>query len=284
MPRKQRWLPSRVIAEDREAASALVAAWGDPNSGTQERIRRYVSDFLRLHQEEDDIFVLMAGQMIRSGLKFSTICTYLQYCKPLLTSWSPTVRASYRSTLRMTHLAHADEDTKQIKDIDLHEAMAFVRASKGTLKHFAYILGLTGARARDLSRLRRKQIKVTNTGIRIEFRVMKNRRKRTMRAAVFFKYRDFFPASPRTLKFLKEGDKEQLLFGNWNATSFNNKSKLMNNLSSYITTKAFRRMFINRTFERLKDIEKVKTYTLHISSRTIEAFYLKGHSVPESQE
>ena len=284
MPRRQLWMPTRVLAEDREAARALAAAWADPNWGTQERVRRHVLDFLRLNQEEDNPFLLLAGQMKRCGLRFSTIVTYLQYCKPLVSSWSLPIRASYRSTLRMAHLAHADEDTKQIKDIDLQEAMAFVNASKGTLKCFAYILGLTGARARDLSRLRRKQIRVTDTGIRIEFRVMKNRRKRAMRAAVFFKYRDFFPASPRTLKYLREGDKEQSLFGNWNANSFNQKSKLMSEPLSRITTKSFRRMFINRTFERLKDVEKVKAYTLHISSRTIQAFYLKGNSVAGTQE
>ena len=125
------------------------------------------------------------------------------------------------SSPKIVALMHADADTRVTADALDGELEALMRRVTSccdpSLSAMCYLLCLTGARCRELARLRRRQIRVDISGKKrakliIQFRITKVRRSRWLRITIPFAFSLFgvFPDAA-ILSYLSEGPRDQRL-------------------------------------------------------------------------
>lgn len=271
------WWPQPAVKEDDEAAEELLMAWG-PDESTSERIRR---DF-RLFGEINSLDPLAAlkpwiGQMLRSGLGYSTADTYVGYVRTLFPRYCP-IYGRWKKALA---LAHADQDTRQHVDLNTREVRLLLdRIRDPCLSALIFILASCGCRCRDAARLRRKQILLTADGfLRIEFRILKQRRKREHKYIFKAPLNWFGPPSATARRYLELGHPEQRLFGAFFLAAACNTAlaPFYDGEQKLPTTKTFRRYFINELLSWGDgDLHLVSKYTGHFRPGTIDAFYRRS--------
>jgi integrase len=277
--RRTRWRPQAITGADRAAIAEAIAAYGDAaNAKTRERLIEDFTEFHRInHISVGEAFKPFVGQLRRCGLMWSTISTYVGYLRPLL----PELRRAYHEVRRVVDLAHADESAMHSRSpIVLSES----RNIAGVLEDVAmraavYLLTATGGRMADLRRLRRRQIKVGSKKLCVEFRVMKNRRRRGQRVVLRVPHTWSGPPTDSVLRYLAHGEPEQPLLGHLTATVVNKELLQACERLSYrrMTTYDFRKRFMQIAYEKSgNDATRAQRYTLHLSSKTVEAFYLEA--------
>lgn len=264
--RKRKWTPLLSVPEDLERADSIERLYGSANR-TPDRIRNDYIAFCRLngYTSEQGIKPFI-GQALRCGLKVGSVDTYLGYLRPLCRGLK-----SYHHWAAIVALAHADEDSKTAIDADLAALLGILDLTSLQHKPLIWLLIATGIRVRDAARLRRKQIQITEDGIlKIELRITKNRRRRRHRAHLEVPVSWSGAPSRSIVRYLNQGDPEQLLFGNYNANVVNRILKACS--VEKITTYTFRRRFFNELFEYFPP-EQARSYTLHFSEHMFHAHY-----------
>lgn len=263
------WRPAVVTTEDIAAADALDSQYGSDDR-TACRIRRQFGDFARINELGLCAAVkAFIGQATRVGLRASTLNTYLGYLAPILRHCP-----EYHRWAKIIALAHADADSRTAPDCTLSHLRKLVAKSQKHDRCLLWVMLSTGARVADLARLRRKQIQVTEAGeLQIQFRIMKNRRRRRFRVTLAVPLSWAGVPGPDTLAEIANGDPEQRLFGSHTANVVN--SILARLSTTKVTTYSFRRRYINSLFDLFEEEEKVKKYTLHLDIETVKAFYVK---------
>lgn len=271
------WWPQHAITEDVATADALMENWG-PEDSTAERIRREFKSFCEINAYDPlDALKPCIGQMLRCGLQYSTTDTYVGYVRPLFPRYSP-VYSRWKKALA---LAHADEDTCLVRDLSTQEVRRLLdKIADPCLNALIFIMASCGCRCRDAARLRRKQICFTEDGsLRIEFRILKQRRKREHRYIFKAPLNWFGPPSYRARRYLCEGHPEQRLFAAFYRADACNLSlaQFYKKEEKPPTTKTFRRYFINELMLWCnEDTRLVAKYTGHFRPGTIDAFYRRA--------
>ena len=279
--RPRKWQPTLVTEADQQRMTELESKYGSDDK-TAKRVRDEYLAFCFLNQlPAVKGLGLVVGQWSNSGLGEGTCNTYLSYLSPLFPGES---RSIFRRWKKIVALMHADADTRVTADALDGELEALMRRVTSccdpSLSAMCYLLCLTGARCRDLARLRRRQIRVDISGKKrakliIQFRITKVRRSRWLRITIPFAFSLFgvFPDAT-ILSYLSEGPRDQRLFAHfYNASSFNGC------ITKYcvertFTVKSMRRGFINRMLARYPgDYDRVRRHTGHFRESTVRAFY-----------
>jgi integrase len=266
--RPRKWIPEIVISEDLSVAEDLMARFGT-RGGTAERVRKDYIEFAKLN----DMSLATAikpfiGQAIRHGLQASTLDTYLTYLRPLLSR-----EKDFSKWAKVIALAHADADAKSAPDRTLEQLQEIVRTARRNFRTILWLILSTGMRVADAARLRRKQIAITDDGhLRIQIRIMKNRRKRRHRFILAIPLGWAGSPGPDIRREIECGDPEQRIFGHLNANVVNDALKKMS--GARCTTYTFRRRYINDLFLYFDEVE-MKRYTGHFNEGIIQAHYLR---------
>ena len=290
--RPRMWNAQAVVEEDITLADAIMQEFGP--SDAAEEVRQHTRAFIAINHElmvRDGMAAILKaliGQWTRCKLSSGTQVTYLSYVRPLFRScWDVFTR--WRRTLKARH---ADDELRvQHQDVDDDELLKMVKATENLepmLHAFTTLLHGTGARCRDLSRLRRKQIRVLRDkarrfiGWRIQFRLMKHRRERWLRITVTFDQKVIeHQPSETCLVFLDNpaADPLERPFELFNCK--NSAARYTESVRSVapVGVKAYRRAFVNRLIRRFRrNYSTVMKYTAHFKASTIEAFYARSMS------
>jgi integrase len=291
--RPRLWQAQAVVEEDITLADGIMEEFG-PSSAAEE-VRHHTRTFIAINHElmarSGPAVVLKAliGQWTRCKLSSGTQVTYLSYVRPLFKScWDAFAR--WKRTL---DARHADDELRvQHQDLNDDELASRVKATENLsprIHALTTLLHDTGARCRDLSRLRRKQIHVLRNNIgkfigwRIQFRLMKHRRKRMLRITITFDQKVLkHPPSESCLAFLEDpaADPLERPFESFNCKNSAAKySESVRSVGSSCGVKAHRRAFVNRLIRRFRrKYDEIMKYTAHFKASTIEAFYARNMS------
>ena len=261
---------------------ALVQGFGDAaNEATKKRVSESFLDFCRLNEQPGhNVYLLWAAQMHRCGLAWSTIHTYVNYVHDCVYG-RPDHRheaALYLQAKKLVGCAHADESSRFVAtDTSIEELRVCLRATVPEHKAILWFCIATGTRVRDAMRLRRSQLTLGDRKLQVEFRLTKNRRVRALRRRVVFPLSWSCAPPPEVARYVRDGDGDVRLFGNWNAAAFNKELKsacLISEIPNKLTSYSVRRRFIDRVKKVFPDDDaKVLRFTLHLDSKMIHAHY-----------
>jgi site-specific recombinase XerD len=267
---------SAATVEDHVAGNTFMALW-NKKTRTKERVQEKYREFCSLSElplkEGLQTFV---GRMINCQLSAGTINVYVGFLKNLV---SPSLFWNVR---RATQLAHADAETRSAVSITTEVAEKIISSLSRRTKAIVYLMFVTGARAADLIRLRGSQIKVTESRVVLEFRIMKHRRRRGLRTFFASDAKMIMQPPSDVLRFFKEISCERSLmafrpFAGMTASTINNSIRAVAQPESKISTYSFRKLFINLVLAKNKgDLSKVAHYTKHFRTSTLEAYYQRA--------
>lgn len=284
---KLKWSPLVVVPEDLEIARGIFKEYGGDRS-TRDRLRTNFKTFQSInhHLEMPEILSYLIGQWRRCGLEPGTMVTYLGYISNSFVGVHRAYFQGWRQCLKAMHT-----DTNELKTIDEDDAQLLKRLKECrahpcvVFRAMLWLLVTTGSRCRDLARLRSSQVHLirdgsTILGVRIQFRLTKNRKHVWLRINITFptfviieqpdaEVIDFLSSSSRSLhpfqKFNHKGA----------ASHFRNESKVQ-----MCGVKVFRRAFVNRVLRRFKkNYSRVIQLTGHLRESTVQAFYEQFHNI-----
>lgn len=211
---KRKWRPMLICREDVSQFDSLIREYGDAHNAQQRRrVRREFIDFSAMNGFATPVaaFNGFIGQLRRCQMKPGTVEDYATYILAICREKATLLeRTELRETLAAVRAAHADADTKSAPRAVQEEVVKILeehRASK-EIKAALWLMTLTGARMRCLSRLRRKQfVDVSRKSITVRWRLTKNLRRRCDRRTVEVPAQFPIPRLVRTL--LTDGDPEE---------------------------------------------------------------------------
>lgn len=186
----RKWSPHTTLCSDRDArvGRELVEYWCPTN---KEAIRVY-KEFLAFRRFngftiESGIHAWI-GQAMRFGITVGTLHTYISHIrkKSMSAAERPRFHPSFFGEIlqasKALKIAHADADTTHARDLTDKCLISIQRAIPDSMNRLCtWLLANSPGRAKDLSRLRQKQICFSSKSTTFTFRVMKNRMERGLR-------------------------------------------------------------------------------------------------------
>ena len=269
--RERLWRPRKITAEDEQEAVRLKEQWSSDEK-TATRVR---NDFLVVctesHSECDSALWGVIGQMRRDGLTLGTILNYVGHLKPLLT------RSLYRQAHSILSLAYADSDTQHAPDLPPESLNAIVGFAPPHLSTYFFIMRTTGARCRDLQRLRWSQIRLEENGLTIEFRVTKNRRYRRHRRSVTFPFWFIQPTQTVHIPVVGRLDTRKPFAEIHSARCDHEIAKICREHGiRHATSYSFRRAFMQHLKHIFPgDLPQQQKYSMHLCTSMIDAHYAR---------
>jgi integrase len=276
--RRGRFTPRRATTEDVRFARRLLAG---KNHQTPTRLRilnEYIS-FCRLNGVATHCgLALYASCQHRDGRSLGTIETYVTYVSTLLRQeFSPVQRYTFDVHRRAIAMAAADVEgggASPLEDRDLSllsekcSEVLSARSSPETEAIAAALLlmAMTGMRCRDISRLRKAQVRDTGTETHIQVYVMKNRQKRSSRTVLRIP-----GGMPNSLSSWLQGF--NALDRPWMTVTATLLNRFIKGLKIKCTSYALRKRFIASMRSKGLDPEGIARITGHTRSSTISAFY-----------
>lgn len=279
--RRCKWIPQKIVDADTAFAAELEHLYGVVDKNPV-RVRAFFVRFTEINGLNASASLgPWIGQMRRCKLLASTVNTYLEHVSSL---FSGSNRVEYRKWAKICGLAHADEEgALPLKATLCLKSLRSIEQRCGSdppLSALSFILTSTGSRCRDASRLRRSQIRFGKSArggsqLIVMWRITKTRRKRWLRHTLRIPFSWSGKPSEVTRKYITQGDPNQRLFTHYrNASSFNRALKVTGRVVGKVTSKTFRRAFINRLLRRFgEDAMQVKRFTGHFKESCIQAFY-----------
>jgi len=283
MGRPRKFTPRLATAADLDRWRAVEARYGDEQNGrTRERICQEFLSFHRMNVTNIvTSFKLWIGAASSDGLMWSTIDTYSGYIsRVVMPDLSSADRIEWRLARKIVRAAHADEDTGGARACTREELQKILIESDLNMRQAIALIAYTGARWADIRRLRLKQIAVKRNSIRIQVRISKNRRKRSLRRNL--KIRDVagklgLELDPSLFALVESNDDPfSRPFEKWKVDDINKHLKItclkcgLEKLTSY----SFRKFFIRNIIRYYEgDWATIINYTLHTKLDVVAAHY-----------
>jgi hypothetical protein len=189
-------------------------------------------------------------------------------------------KSPFRYAQNALDLAAAEEDSRHAIDPGMQRLRQVITGAKGAMATMLWMLLCSGGRAKDITRLKRRDVAIDlkkgKRHIRIMWRITKQRRKRGKRVTTIMKLAWSMLPTIEVLNHLSDLAPNDRLVGEVNTASANewlkNNSKAIE--GRHMTTNSFRRHVINRVIDACDgDVEQAKKHTGHLSSATLMAFY-----------
>ncbi|MCG3770976.1 MAG: hypothetical protein JW384_02156 [Nitrosomonadaceae bacterium] len=153
MGRPKKWNPSPFTARERITGHMLRCKYG-PNMQTELRVKKDFGDLCRMnHCTPEDAYVPFIGQMRVAGMSAGTIREYVGH-----------VVKGKRSTaayiaLRTAESLQTDSPVVHAADTDQEHIESLIAKTKGLTRAHLWLMMVTGARSKDVSRLRARCFK-----------------------------------------------------------------------------------------------------------------------------
>lgn len=272
--RKAKLLARYFVPADSIRAREFLKEYGS-STVARDRIRNIFRSCCEMSRiPYRDGFEPFVGLMIEAKLKYSTMETYFSY---LAAYGKTSVFVQYSTALA---LAHADELTKTARTASSDEVKKILLKQKGEFKRGTWFQRITGARWRDIRRLRFRQVRISviQRKVFVEYWVTKGLRKRRFRRTVALPFGNF-PPSPDILEFFTDGaatSPDVRPFAEMTLQQYNKSLKdVCEDLKiDHTTSYSIRRSTIHSFLKASKwDSAKVKKMTAHLQDSTIDAFY-----------
>lgn len=174
----------------------------------------------------------------------------------------------------------ADEEVEHALDLKVETAKDILTRLSGRAQATVWLMCMCGARAMDLSRLKRDQIQfdVQKAIMRIHFTYTKGRRTDKKQFSLSLKLEDDFPV-PQSLVALLNVPSDQKL-NTCTAAEINVALDALGPVYDSYTSYSFRRLFVHRVIARFRDGEtemvawgEVVKLTAHVSIETVRSSY-----------
>ena len=183
---------SKLLLSVATTASSDITIWQD------------FQEFLRLNNgfEDPDLFLLLfCVDMVIQGIKPSSAKTYLAaILRSAKRSELPIHGPHTSDATRILNYLDSEEEAEHARDISLAEAESIIKSMSGPSQATVWFMVLCGARVKDLSRLKRHQIRLQADGrIAINFNYTKNHKTNLERYTVIVPVDLEMPASVVTV-------------------------------------------------------------------------------------
>ena len=221
--------------------------------------------------------VALLGQFDNAGLGPGSAQTYMTF-----------VRSKYRGAatepLYAAEVRYADFENGHAPDVDDDCLWCYVEASRGRLQSLLYLLYVAGFRTKATKYFTQSRIwmqqpptwKEREFCLEVVVTVDKNRHRRALRTTLRLPSAwDIKPPPQAVLEDLQEGPEAEKLFAGMTSTFVNDKLKALSTAHSLspVTTYSFRRGYLNRVSQLVRNKKELTGYSLHFAESTVEAFY-----------
>jgi len=275
--RKAKWIPEALRKCDYDEGMRLLKEWGRDNN-TKLRVQGNFMSVCRmsgLAHNDPMAAAGILGQMSLNGLGPGTRATYMEY-----------IRKKFPAAREASHAAGvcaADHEAHHAPDIEDAVLWQYVIHAPDEWRPLIYLMYVCGFRVKAIKFFRRRRIFLppwknwASRDLEIVVAVDKNRPKKGKRATLILPSSWNYPRPPtrQDYSFLMDGDADEKLFSNLTASKVNVVLRKISKEKSLPrpTTYSFRRGYINRVLELVKDKDKVNRYSLHFDPATVDAFY-----------
>jgi hypothetical protein len=180
-------------AQDVRRGELLKASFAR-DANTADRVLRTFEGFLRMNEAQPvaEAVWIFLGQQLENGCAASTLATYMEliavqlpYARQLT---SADRLALYDAQKAIQAMAADSNDIQQKKDASGGDLDAIVQSLQGPWRMIAIMARTVGGRMRDLTRLRRRQISITATGVNVQWRFTKTLRTRNLRRRLHYDF------------------------------------------------------------------------------------------------
>jgi integrase len=285
MGRRTLFRPRIIDEEDLREWSLVESAYGNGvGAATRKRVVEAFSSLMKLNGITDPAEGLSqwAGAAHRDGLRWATINTYAGYLsavyRPPLT---PDAKLLWDEKRRIINACHADETTGgalACTTVEYCNILKNLNGVEDSLTRAAVcLIALTGMRLADIRRLRRRQINLRKRTLKIEVRVAKNRRRRSLRRIHSIRCGgpivkiDLDPILRRLLR--SGGHPDACLFQPVTTSVINERLSRLNSPHQY-TTYSFRKMYINNVISHFgDDWPTIIHHTMHTGINVVKSHY-----------
>ena len=290
MARPRLWRITRLTNAEVDARRRFILELKNLISANniRERLRMDWDLFLELNllTPTPQTLELFVADMCCS-LKESTAAEYTSKLHSIPALKLTGMRGCLTRLIRLLNIRAADADTRRALSIT-HAQCSLVLGTLPCLERGALtMMALIGPRAKDVSRLRQKQIDIPHVranrekGVfyRAEIRIAKNRKKLGRRASLWVpaEWRCPLLRDANYLhRYLHQFGAEERPFASCTTRRLNDALSVACREAGQprMTTYSFRRLFITEVIRRCnRDFAKVRNYTLHFAEDTIRAFY-----------
>lgn len=279
MGRKRIWTVRPMTPGDESAASQIEEEYGNSGSGRlRDRLKQDYETFCRLSglvEASFRAFKGVAGQMHRSGLKFSTMEQYLRTIAKSSLNLRYALKSSFFKAVEVAAsseetLAASDETEENLKKL----IKEMSKLDKGAGAAASLILR-TGLRAADGMWLKPEDVRRYKGRLCIRVRVSKNRRRRGKRA--FLRLKDLkshhkWTKKEQNLFFAEKGRISSARINAAIQKSIRLRLWTPASRSGKRTSYMFRRCFMNNVIQNIPPPDRPR-FTLHLNPNMIDAFY-----------
>lgn len=279
----------RVITKgDVRAAEDLLKEEENRSTiSTTGRFAKFVEVNIGLYNNISALMKGFVGQMITSGMMWSSILTYFKIGSAFLHQANIEIKRSEQKTIndlqKKINLKLAEEKSTRPSTVaTIKKLQSILQHVPKKIKSGVALMLYTGARWRDIRRLRREQLVVrTNKKGRrelaIQYRVTKNRRVRQYRVVVTIP-EELGVTIPEEIinLLLQNADPEEQPWDQFSTTDINaGLTKACEKASvDRVTTYVFRHAFIHRTRQYCEENQlSLIAFTGHLTENVVEAFY-----------
>jgi len=276
----------KITAETSMTTSNLLSEI-NTNSVSEENITQDFDEYCRINQDaftrKDVLLLLFAVDMILQGIKISSARTYVRRIVKMNARRDTSLEGPLvTETSKILSMLETDEEVDHAPDIKLEEIQAIIRRMEGIAQATVWFMATCGARVKDLSRLKRKQIRVRPDGkLDILFSLTKNHRAKEGAYTITVEPITEMPLS--VLQLLNDCALEELLFTE-NVDSINkaiHAAQVVEEGKRAATSYSFRRNFVQRMIEKFTDDEgfvnwaQVAKLTAHKNLEVLRNRYTK---------
>lgn len=213
----------------------------------------------------------LLGQFDNAGLGPGSAQTYMTF-----------VRSKYRGAavepLYAAEVRYADLENGHAPDVADESLWRYVELSRGRLQSLLYLLYVAGFRTKATKYFEKSRIwlqqratwKEREFCLEVVVTVDKNRPRYAFHLLGTFKQ----PPKP-VLEDLQEGPEGEKLFAGMTATSVSAKLEALAATHGLppVTTYSFRRSYLNRVAQLVRNKKELTGYSLHFAETTVDAFY-----------
>jgi len=185
---------------------------------------------------------------------------------------------------KILELLIAGEEVDHAKDIELPTALEVLQLLTGQAQVLVWLMMVTGARVKDLLRMKRKQFRFSCIDgaafLDVHFRYTKNRHTEVRQFVLHIQLTDDIPIPRQVLEYFNSLSVESPVI-HLGCDALNKTIDTLGPQFTSYTSYSFRRLFVHRAIEKFKDDEghiawaEVVKLTGHIRIETLRTSYAK---------
>jgi len=233
----------------------------------------------------DFLFVLFIVDITLQGLGLTSARTYGRGILGVVSRAGRPIDGPFvADAFKILELLIAGEEVDHAKDLDLPTALEILRLLTGQAQVMVWLMITTGARAKDLLRMKRKQFRFSCVDgvayLDVHFRYTKNRHTEVRQYVLHVALTDDIPIPRQVLDHFNSISSEAPII-HLGCDAVNKAIDALGPFFALYTSYSFRRLFVHRAIEKFKDDEghiawaEVVKLTGHIRIETLRTSYAK---------